>query len=223
MNAFVRYGSYFALKLYYNLTIEGWENVPENEGVIIASNHRSYCDPVLLTIPMKKPVAYMAKKELFKNKFFGWMISKLGAFPVSRGSGDLSIIDDCSSKLKSGSSVVIFPEGTRTRTNKVARGKNGVVLVAAQSGADVLPVAICFEGKLRPRRRIIVSIGKVIPASELCSDEPYPKDVKLAKEKIMSAITELVEDARPRLTKKGKKVVASDNAPKLESSSNDET
>ena len=91
MNAFVRYTVMGIYKLFYNFKIEGWENVPEKEGVIIASNHRSYADPVILTMPMKRPVTYMAKEELFHNKIFGAFIRFLGAFPVKRGAGDTGL------------------------------------------------------------------------------------------------------------------------------------
>ena len=118
MNAFVRYTVMGIYKLFYNFKIEGWENVPEKEGVIIASNHRSYADPVILTMPMKRPVTYMAKEELFHNKIFGAFIRFLGAFPVKRGAGDMQVIDDCVDILESGRNVVIFPEGTRSKENK---------------------------------------------------------------------------------------------------------
>ena len=94
MNAFVRYVTMGVYKLFYNFHIEGVENIPQDRALVMASNHRSYADPVILTMPMKKPVTYMAKEELFKNKLFGWFIRKLGAFPVKRGTGDMQVIDD---------------------------------------------------------------------------------------------------------------------------------
>ncbi len=193
MNAFIRYSTILVYKLYYNFHIEGLENVPEKEGVIIASNHRSYADPVLLTMPMKKPVTYMAKEELFRNKLFAAFIRMLGAFPVKRGSGDLSVIDQCADRLAEGKNVVIFPEGTRSKENKVRRGKNGVALIAARSGADVLPMGIIFEGpKLRFRTKLTLKVGKVITSEELALTEAS-EDIKRGKKIIMNAITELVE------------------------------
>ncbi|MDE7293624.1 MAG: 1-acyl-sn-glycerol-3-phosphate acyltransferase [Oscillospiraceae bacterium] len=193
MNAFIRYSTILVYKLYYNFHIEGMENVPEKEGVIIASNHRSYADPVLLTMPMKKPVTYMAKEELFRNKLFAAFIRMLGAFPVKRGSGDLSVIDQCADRLAEGKNVVIFPEGTRSKENKVHRGKNGVALIAARSGADVLPMGIIFEGpKLKFRTKLTLKVGKVITSEELALTEAS-EDIKRGKKIIMNAITELVE------------------------------
>ncbi len=198
MNAFVRYTVMGVYKLFYNFKIEGWENVPEKEGVIIASNHRSYADPVILTMPMKKPVTYMAKEELFKNKLFAAFIRFLGAFPVRRGAGDMKVIDDCVDILQSGRNVVIFPEGTRSKENKVLKGKTGVAMIAAKSGADVLPMGIVFEGpKLHFRKKVTLKIGKIIRSEELDIGDGSPRELKRIKKVIMESITELVEGPKP--------------------------
>ncbi len=209
MNAFVRYTVMGIYKLFYNFKIEGWENVPEKEGVIIASNHRSYADPVVLTMPMKRPVTYMAKEELFHNKIFGAFIRFLGAFPVKRGAGDMQVIDDCVDILESGRNVVIFPEGTRSKENKVGRGKTGVALIAAKSGADVLPMGIVFEGpKLHFRSKVTLKIGKLIKSEELDIGDGSPKQLKLIKKRIMDSITELVEDPKPEIASENAGAIA---------------
>lgn len=196
MNAFVRYVTMGVYKLFYNFHIEGTENIPQDRALVMASNHRSYADPVILTMPMKKPVTYMAKEELFKNKLFGWFITKLGAFPVKRGAGDLQVIDDAVGILESGRHLVIFPEGTRSKDGKVGKGKTGVALIAARSGADILPCGIIFEGeKLHFRSKLTLRFGKVIPAEEIAVTEGSPRELKAAKLRIMSAITELVESS----------------------------
>ncbi|MCH5350134.1 MAG: 1-acyl-sn-glycerol-3-phosphate acyltransferase [Oscillospiraceae bacterium] len=194
MNAFVRHATILAYKIYYNFHIEGAENIPQDKALVLASNHRSYADPVLLTMPMKLPVTYMAKEELFKNKLFAAFITMLGAFPVKRGAGDMKIIEDSVAILKSNRHLVIFPEGTRSKDGKVGRGKSGVALIAAKSGADVLPCGIIFEGeKLHFRSKLTVRFGKVIPASEIAVEDTSPKSLKAVKTRIMDAIRELVE------------------------------
>ncbi len=194
MNAFVRYTVWGIYKLFYNFHIEGIENIPQDRPLVMASNHRSYADPVILTMPMKRPLTYMAKEELFKNKLFGWFITKLGAFPVKRGAGDMQVIDDSIAILNSGRNLVIFPEGTRSKDGKVGKGKTGVALIAAKSGADVIPCGIIFEGeKLKFRSKLILRFGKVIPAEEIAVEDASPKALKGVKKRIMSAITELVE------------------------------
>lgn len=199
MNAFVRYVTMGVYKLFYNFRIEGTENIPQDRALVMASNHRSYADPVILTMPMKKPVTYMAKEELFKNKLFGWFITKLGAFPVKRGAGDLQVIDDAVGILESGRHLVIFPEGTRSKDGKVGKGKTGVALIAARSGADVLPCGIIFEGeKLHFRSKLTLRFGKVIPAEEIAVTDGSPRELKAAKLRIMSAITELVEGSESK-------------------------
>lgn len=195
MNAFIRYTVMGIYKLVYNFHIEGIENIPQDRSVVMASNHRSYADPVILTMPMKRKVTYMAKEELFKNKLFGWFITKLGAFPVKRGAGDMQVIDDAVSILESGKNLVIFPEGTRSKDGKVGKGKTGVALIAAKSGSDVLPCGIIFEGeKLRFRSKLTLRFGKVIPAEKIAVDDASPKTLKAVKQRIMNAITELVEE-----------------------------
>ncbi|MCM1022628.1 MAG: 1-acyl-sn-glycerol-3-phosphate acyltransferase [Prevotella sp.] len=199
MNAFVRYVTMGVYKLFYNFHIEGTENIPQDRALVLASNHRSYADPVILTMPMKKPVTYMAKEELFKNKLFGWFITKLGAFPVKRGGGDMQVIDDSVAILRSGRHLVIFPEGTRSKDGKVGKGKTGVALIAAKSGADVLPCGIVFEGeKLHFRSKLTLRFGKVIPAAEIAVEDASPKALKEVKKRIMGAITELVEGGADR-------------------------
>lgn len=194
MNAFVRYVTMGVYKLFYNFHIEGAENIPQDRALVMASNHRSYADPVILTMPMKKPVTYMAKEELFKNKLFGWFITKLGAFPVRRGTGDMQVIDDAVAILNSGRHLVIFPEGTRSKDGKVGKGKTGVAMIAAKSGADVLPCGIIFEGeKLHFRSKLTLKFGKVIPAAEIAVEDASPKAVKEVKKRIMGEITQLVE------------------------------
>ena len=207
MNAFVRYVTMGVYKLFYNFHIEGAENIPQDRALVMASNHRSYAGPVILTMPMKKPVTYMAKEELFKNKLFGWFITKLGAFPVKRGTGDMQVIDDAVAILNSGRHLVIFPEGTRSKDGKVGKGKTGVAMIAAKSGADVLPCGIIFEGeKLHFRSKLTLRFGKVIPASEIAVEDASPKALKEVKKRIMSEITELVEG-----TAEKKEIIVNEN------------
>ncbi len=196
MNAFIRNVVKGIYKIIYDFHIEGTENIPQDRPVILASNHRSYADPVILTMPMRLPVSYMAKEELFKNRLFGWFIRKLGAFPVKRGVGDMSVIEDSMKILRSGRNLVIFPEGTRSKDGRVGKGKTGVALIAARSGADVVPCGITFEGeKLKFRSKLILRYGKVIPASEIHTDDDVsPKTLKAVKLRIMSAIKELVDE-----------------------------
>lgn len=182
-------------KVFYNLSFEGLENIDNSKPYIYASNHRSYADPVLITIPVKRKFSYMAKEELFKNPLFRALIKSFDAFPVVRGKGDMKVIDTAIEKLQSGRNLVIFPEGTRSKDGKVGKGKTGVALIASKSNSDVIPVGIVFEGeKLHFRSKVVVKFGKPISAHEIALPEnPTARDLKPVKHKIMDAITELVE------------------------------
>ena len=184
----------FIFKRWFVLSYEGLENVPNDGGNIFASNHRSYGDPVFIALNARVPISYMAKEELFKqNIFFTWLIKFWGAFPVVRGTGDTAVIDTSIEKLESGRNLAIFPEGTRSKTGEVGKGKNGVALIAAVAQTKIIPVGINFEGeKLCRKKRIIVRYGKPIIPSELGVTEASPKNVKKLKKEVMTAIKELV-------------------------------
>lgn len=197
MNIFFRCLYGFVKGIYYfayHVKVEGRENLPSGS-YVIASNHRSYADPPLIAVTSGcSKFSFVAKAELFRNPLFGWLIRKLGAFPVSRGNGDLSVIDDSVSKIKDGRRLVIFPEGTRSKTGKVGKGKTGVALIAARAGVPVVPAGIVYDGKLRFRSRVTVRYGKPIHPAELrLSSEPTPHELKEIKGKIMRSISDLVE------------------------------
>ncbi len=189
-----------AYAIWYRIKVEGRENIPKKGSYIFASNHRSYADPVLVVICGRGKFSFMAKSELFENKAFGWLIRALGAFPVERGKGDTAAIDRAISRVKEGSHLLIFPEGTRSKDGRVGRGKTGVGLIAAKAGADVIPVGINFEGKLHFRSKIIVRYGKPIPASRLALAEDLSERELLRSLKrnvvppIMEGIRSLVDE-----------------------------
>ena len=160
-----------AMYIWYDLRIEGKKNIPKGKAFVYASNHRSYADPVLVTLAGRGRFSFMAKTELFQKKAFGWLIRQLGAFPVERGKGDMEAIDKAINNVQNGVNLLIFPEGTRSTDGRVGRGKTGVALIAAKAGVDVIPVGITFTGKLHFRSKIIVRVGEPIPAGTLALGE----------------------------------------------------
>lgn len=189
-----------AFAVWYNIRVEGRENIPKKGAYIFASNHRSYADPVLVVICGRGRFSFMAKSELFEKKAFGWLIRALGAFPVERGKGDTAAIDRAISRVQEGSHLLIFPEGTRSKNGKVGKGKTGVALIAAKAGADVIPVGLNFEGKLHFRSKIVVRYGKPIPAAQLALAEDLNEREMLRSLKknvvppIMDGIRALVDE-----------------------------
>lgn len=185
----------FALSIAFNLHYKGRENIPKDTAVIYASNHRTNADPPLVGCATPGKHAFMAKEELFKNKLFGGLIRSVGAFPVSRGKGDTSVIDKSVEALNSGRSLFIFPEGTRSKDGKIHKGHSGAALIAARSGKQIIPVGVVFGEKLKFRTKVTVTYGKPINPADYCEicDEPNPRQIVRLKNRYMTDIKALVE------------------------------
>lgn len=186
---------WIAFHIYFRLRFEGRENIPRDTSVIYASNHRSNADPPMIGCGAVGKYAFMAKEELFRNKLFAWLIRSLGAFPVARGKGDMAVIETAIDRLGSGRSLMIFPEGTRSKDGKVGRGHSGAALIAAKSGKPIIPVGIVFGEKLKFRSKITVKYGEPIDPSDYVdsADEPNPRQLVKLKNRYMAEIKKLVE------------------------------
>src|SRR3954466_1519691 len=138
------------LQVYFRMTRVGREHVPKEGPVILAANHRSFLDPFIVGICVRRPVYFVAKRELFERRWQGWILNALGAFPIRRGESDAESMETARQILERGDVVVIFPEGTRIRTGSLGKAKRGVGRLVLESGAPVVPVAV--HGTERARR-----------------------------------------------------------------------
>lgn len=147
MTSHVVTSSLFHFKAY------GIEHVPASGGVLLASTHQSYLDPVLIGVRLRRPVSYMASAYLFRNPFFGWLIRSLHAFPVEQGKGDRAAVNACIERLKEGHMLCIYPEGHRSPDGEIKELQGGISLIARRAGVPVIPVVIDGAFEAWPRKK----------------------------------------------------------------------
>jgi 1-acyl-sn-glycerol-3-phosphate acyltransferase len=146
--------------------VSGRENIPKQGAVLVVSNHLSLADPPLLNLAINRPVRFMAKKNLFRFKVIGKLMRGLGAFPVYRGRPDRKAFRQAEKVLADGLTLVIFPEGTRSRSRQLRQAFPGPSLIALRSGAPIVPVGIAGTDILEhgmgilTRPRVKVNIGR---------------------------------------------------------------
>ena len=140
----------------------GKRNVPRKGAVLIAPNHVSNLDPPATAVMCPRMLRFMAKEELFHPKFFGRLISSVGAFPVRRGEGDTEAIRLAIGCLQEGQAVLVFPEGTRGDGETLGAVNPGVSVFAKRSGAAVVPVALIGTARKWPRGSKMPKWGRIV-------------------------------------------------------------
>jgi 1-acyl-sn-glycerol-3-phosphate acyltransferase len=157
------------LNTYFRGKIYGANRVPRSGGYIAVCNHASYFDPPILSNCLGRPVAFMAKEELFRVPLLKQAIELYGAYPVKRSQSDRSAIRSALKVLENGWIAGIFLDGTRTKDGKIHQPKLGAALIAAKAGVPLIPVSlwgteqIITKGSLIPRSvPITIRIGEII-------------------------------------------------------------
>jgi 1-acyl-sn-glycerol-3-phosphate acyltransferase len=145
--------------VYFRLGRIGREHIPASGPVILASNHRSFLDPFVIAVMVRRPIYFVAKQELFLfHPVVSWLLGALGAFPIDRGASDQEAMATARAILERGEVVVMFPEGTRIRSGSLGAARRGVGRLALETGAPVVPVAVIGTEavrngwRLRPHR-----------------------------------------------------------------------
>jgi 1-acyl-sn-glycerol-3-phosphate acyltransferase len=148
------------------LVIEGLDLLPDRPGVILASNHLSFADPVLLALVVHRAIGrrvrHMAKSEAVAVPVFGRLLLDYGGFAVRRGRPDREAYRMANEVLAGGDWLGLAPEGTRSRTGALGEPKPGVALLAFRSGAEVVPVALWGTEKLWPVGKLLPRPGTVV-------------------------------------------------------------
>ena len=197
----VRWGLNIIFLGMYRLHVEGREHIPSEGAVIIAPNHKSYFDPPLVGVAIKKRVVhYMAKEELFRNPFFGWILRQFGTFPVKRGSVDRTAVRQAVKELKNGNALGIFPEGTRIKRSGLGRFHSGMASLALMTGTPVIPVAIVGSTDMPYKKGpLAVLIGMPIQVKK---QKAGSEEVEALNEAVKKEIQKLTDEYEAKIKNK---------------------
>jgi 1-acyl-sn-glycerol-3-phosphate acyltransferase len=179
----------------FRVRVRGREHIPRSGGFILASNHISYYDPPLVGSFQRRELYFMAKKELFRNKLFGAVITSTNSLPIKRGAVDRRAIELCSGVLASGFGLVMFPEGTRAPKGEFLPAKPGLGMLAVAARVPIVPCYIhgsndlkaCFWGK----DRMSITYGEPFPAEWVESFGDSKASYQALAEAVMGRIAEI--------------------------------
>ncbi|MFH1288036.1 MAG: lysophospholipid acyltransferase family protein [bacterium] len=184
--------------LLFRLDRKGIENFPEKGPVILASNHLSFLDPIIVPTASRRRMHFMAKAELFKVPVFGWLIKKFNAFPVKRGMLDRTAVKNSLNVLKNEDVLLLFPEGKRSPTGDIQEAKPGIGFFVYHSRSPVVPVLVTGTDKALPMgawmirpKKIRVIFGRPLYFDRYFSRKDLKDVYARIGEDIMSAIRAL--------------------------------
>lgn len=149
--AVVRFVIWLVSKVLWRISFEGLENVPRTGPFVMAPIHRSWIDFGFASNTTRRPMGFMGKDSLWKNKYLGAFITHLGAYPVNRGAPDRESLRRTLELLESGKPLVLFPEGTRRSGPVIEHLHEGAAYVAAKAGVPVIPVGIGGSERALPK------------------------------------------------------------------------
>jgi len=191
--------SYIFCKIYFRLEVKGADNVPKKGGVLVASNHSSFLDPVIVGVGISRATYYLTKQSLFDVPVFGALIKALHTIPIRRSMVSVSTFKELIKSLNSKKAVILFPEGTRSADGKLGQGKIGVGMLALKTGVPIVPVYIDGAAKAFPKggkwiqpKKIRVVFGKpIVPKSRDVAVQRLYREVST---EVMESINRLREN-----------------------------
>jgi 1-acyl-sn-glycerol-3-phosphate acyltransferase len=167
------------------------ENIPQDEPIILCANHLNIWDAVGIVMFTKKPIRFIAKYEVFENRFANWLLHLFDAIPIKRGQRDLESMKTSIKSLKDGESLGIFPEGTRKGLAKGAKVQNGAAYMAMKTNTKVVPVGI--QGSFKPFTKVTLNYGKPLDFSKYDTKTPEKENLEQATKEIMDNIIMLTK------------------------------
>lgn len=149
------------LKLFFGFSVSGKGSVPASGGFILATNHASNIDPLVIGAASPQPLHFMAKAELFRNPFFAAILTAVHAFPVRRGTADIRAVREAIRRVRSGGGLLIFPEGGRSSDGNIGRGHEGIGFLAEKLNVPVVPAYIEGTARVLPKGSSRLAPGRV--------------------------------------------------------------
>ena len=179
-------------KIFFPYEIKGRENFCNlKNGFLVCSNHISNLDAIFISIALKQKIYFLAKSELFKNRFISYLLKKLGAISIRRGEKDTDAINKAENILSNNKILGIFIEGTRSKNGDFLRPKSGAAILACKTNSLIIPVCITpFNNKkIKVFQKTIINFGK--PIRNINFNYNSYKEIRLATEFIMHRIKKL--------------------------------
>ena len=184
-------------RLYFRIQFEGAHHVPATGPLLIVSNHVTYADPVLVTIPVRRPIHYMAWNALFEVRGLGWLIRRLRAFPVDIDSADPRAAREAVRLLQADAAVMIFPEGGRSVDGSLGRFRLGAFRLACSLGVPLLPVTIAGAHECWPPGRALPRPGRLTVTYHPVIPPPPADDLRAAARNLSREVRRQVGSALP--------------------------
>ncbi|MCX7927101.1 MAG: 1-acyl-sn-glycerol-3-phosphate acyltransferase [Candidatus Omnitrophica bacterium] len=179
------------LKIFFKFKVRGVENIPKEGGFILAVNHASFLDPIVIGVASPRELLFLAKEQLFVNPFFAWLIRQVHAVPLKRNKMDITAIKKAISWVSRGGALLIFPEGKRTEDGSVGKLQEGIGFLAQRLKVPVIPAYLSGTYKALPkghwRIRLVplsVTFGKQIVMERRMAYQDFADVVKYAIESL---------------------------------------
>jgi 1-acyl-sn-glycerol-3-phosphate acyltransferase len=182
----------FVVFSFVGVEVKGRENVPATGAYIVAANHTSWKDPPVVSLALRTPIRWMAKTEVFDYVFLGFLLRGIGNFAIRRGESDRRAIALSLEVLANGLPLGLFPEGHRSETKALLRGRPGISLLADRSDALIVPCGIVGTPTARlrvPRRKdVVLNFGKAFRVTDLSAE--IRRDRQATADAIMLRVAE---------------------------------
>jgi len=193
LRPFVRIGA----RLYWRIRLEGTQHIPADGPLIIAPNHVTYADPVLVWLPIRLRVHFMAWDALFDVPVLSWLIRRLRAFPVQLESADPRSTREAVRLLQAGQSVMIFPEAARSPDGRLQRFRPGAFRLASSLQVPVLPVTILGGHDSWPPGRVLPRPGQLSIVYHPVISPPREPDARVAARVLARQVRDAIASSLP--------------------------